>query len=135
MTEATRERTPAQQARRTYVIAVLVGWFFVDVFDGGVFREDSLEHWVEAGFWAAAALGYVALAWLRPPAAEHRLADWVLPAAMAVFGVSMGLRATLPDPTAFRWSMGMAAAYVVVVWLSVRHSQRTVMPADEPPAS
>ncbi|WP_420127632.1 hypothetical protein [Longimicrobium sp.] len=134
MMEAARERTPAQQARRTYLIAVLVGWFFVDVFDGAVFREEAVEHGVEAGFWAAAALGYVALARLRPPAAEHRLADWVLPAAMAVFGVSMGLRATLPDATAFRWSMVMAAAYMVVVWLAVRHSSRPGLPATEPTA-
>jgi hypothetical protein len=127
--------TPAQRTRRTYLIAVIIGWFFVDVFDGTVFPAEAVEHWVEAGFWAIAALGYVALARHRPPAAERRLADWVLLAAMVVFGVSMGLRATLPDATAFRWSMGMAAAYVVVVWLSVRRMQSTGVPANEPPAS
>ena len=127
--------TPAQRARRTYLIAVIIGWFFVDVFDGVVFPDEAVEHWVEAVFSAAAALGYVTLARLRPPAAEHRPADWVLPAAMAVFGVSMGLRATLPDASAFRWSMEIAAAYVVVVWLSVRRMRTTGAPANEPPAS
>lgn len=126
------ELTPAQRARRTYLIAVLIGWFFVDVFDGMVFPEETVEHWVEAAFWAVAALGYVALARRRPPAHEHRLADWVLPGALAVMGATLVLRATLPDAIAFRWSVGMMAACLAVGWPVLRRLRK--VQANDPPA-
>lgn len=116
--------TPAQRARRTYLIAVLISEFFVDVFDGLVFPDEAVEHWVEAAFWAAAVLGYVALARLRPPAPEHRLADWVIPGVMAMFGGTLVLRATLPNALAFRWSILLSAAFVAAAVPMIRHITR-----------
>jgi peptidoglycan/LPS O-acetylase OafA/YrhL len=136
MTEVARELTPAQRARRRYLIAVVTSWFFVDVFDGAVLPDEAVEHGAEAAFWAFAALGYVLLARLRPSAAEHRLGDVVLITGLVVLCVHSALRATLPDGTAFRWGMGVLAAYVFVVWLAVRRrANRTGLPANEPPAS
>lgn len=135
MTQNARELTPAQRGRRRYLIAVLVGWVFVDVFDGLAFPAETVEHWVEAAFWAAAALGYAALARRRPLPAEHRLGDWAIAATLVLVGVTMGLRATLPDAAAFRWTMGMTAAYLAVVWLGYRRMRgRTGVPANESPS-
>lgn len=116
--------------RRSYLFAVAIGWFFVDVFDGLFVPDESPEHWLEAGWWAAATVVYLVLAWRRPLAAEQRPIDWIAVACMAMFGVAMVLRATLPDAIAFRWAVGMMAVVVAVTWLMVRRSRRTGVPAN-----
>jgi|GEM_PF-6002855 len=121
MTEHAREITPAWRARRGYLIAMtLIGWFFVDVFDGLVFPEEAVEHWVEAAWWAVAALGYLVLARRRPLPAAQRLADAGIGLGLVMMGVTLALRATLPDNLAFRWSLVVMAAYGLVVWVMVR---------------
>lgn len=131
MTKQALELTPAWRGRVRYLIAVVVIEFFVDVFDGLMFPEEAVEHWVEAAFWAAAALGYLVLARHRPLPAGQRLADGAIVLGLGMVGATLALRATLPDNAAFRWSFVIAAAYVVVLWLMVRRWRiRTQVPAN-----
>jgi hypothetical protein len=124
MTKQARELTPAWRGRVRYLIAVVVIEFFVDVFDGLVFPEETVEHWVEAAWWAVAVLGYLVLARRRPLPGEQRLADWGIAGCMALIGGTLVLRATLPDALAFRWSILLTAAFVAAAVPMIRHINR-----------
>src|SRR5688572_31547783 len=84
-----RQLTEVAGWRRPYLIAVAISWFVVDVFDGLFVPEETPEHWLEAGFWAAAMLVYGVLAWRRPLPAAQRLTDWVIAGGLAVMGVTL----------------------------------------------
>jgi hypothetical protein len=131
MQAVARQMTEAMGWRRPYLIAVAISWFVVDAFDGLFVPEETPEHWLEAGFWAAATLVYLVLAWRRPLPAAQRLADWAIASGMSVIGVTLVLRATLPDDAAFRWSMVVAAVYSVVALLGARrHRARTELSSN-----
>jgi hypothetical protein len=112
--------------RRRFLVAVAIGWFILDVFDGLVVPEEAREHWLEAAFWPVAIVGYLLLARRRPVPATARVGDWVIAGGMASFGGTLVLRATLPDAIAFRGSMVLVGAFVAAALLLRQSLARSV---------
>jgi len=124
MTEEAHDLDSAGRWRRKYLIAAMVAWSFVDVFDGLFVPEEAREHWLEAAFWALATVVYVPFAWRRLLPPKRRLIDAVIVSCGIVFAAMSVLRATLPDAIAFRWAMALFAALCLFAVVLIRRRSR-----------
>jgi L-asparagine transporter-like permease len=77
------------------------------------------------------ALGHLVVARRRPLPAGQRWADGGIVLSLVMMGVTLVLRATLPDNEAFNWSLVVAAAYAVVGWRMIRRARASAeVPAN-----